>query len=214
MLSSHLPPARNPRRIAPLGLHAVPIGLFWSVWAFGKVFDSLDSAGGLVYMLLQAVLVFAMILLPERIKRHYRTEFAIEEPASSASQPSSSGWSTLAAFVIVIAIAVGIFAIGELSLPIDLLLVLCGCLFGVFGWLAGRQWHYLLLAGLMLAVSCLPISGLVTTTMYYDGATPLGISVRALPGLTLVIAGIIDYFILVMNHRRRDDATTRTLADN
>ncbi len=168
------------------GLKMVPWGLLFLVFA--------AQDGGYAWLIgrqgdctLTLPLLLAVVALYIAIGRYYDRTFG-------RVQPTRGGVGDLAVVVFVAVLIGAIVAEMMWKPPVSLIGLVMAAGFIGGGWRSGR-WHYVALGGLTAGVSGLPLWLHVPLTDKYFGS--LGFTLKLALGLTYVVGGLIDHYLLV-----------------
>ncbi|HEU4324674.1 MAG TPA: hypothetical protein VFS21_16135 [Roseiflexaceae bacterium] len=198
-------PARPSNRIA---LQIVPSGLFFLVRGFDGLVDTyVQRVGlwlGIVYLIVSAALIISMYALPFWINRFYdRLLGPLESPAPSKHN-DRLGWLFVPLLVVLLVASWWIQPWIDRQ-SFDVLLVFFGILTGWLGWTVMRRWYYPALGGLVLLIGLLPLTGIVSMAAYRDETQILHALVSGMPGIVLMIGGLIEHVRLM--RQARNEAT-------
>lgn len=183
-------------------IYTLLFALLWIVRGFDEfITQTGNSVLQIGYILLFLVLTVGMIVLPGYINAYYDRVLGPENEADT--QKSSSGWSGFIILLLVFGVVVGYGQIEHLSdrFSVDIMTALLGCLFAGAGLATGPRWPFVAMGGLMVVVSLLPLSGLISMAAYNDKATLQGAVIAALPGIIILVGGLIDHMLLVRQAR-------------
>jgi hypothetical protein len=178
------------------GLHLIMYGF----WAFLMAFDTFFTETR-TYIDTFYLFVLISISLVALLSRHWIDSY-YDRIVGLTNLPVHLDTPTKLPNIIIVIVTLSLFPafliviqfFDEHSWPFDGFQVIFGLVFLLLGCLYRHdRFHFVYIGIAVLILSCLPSTDLVPRDVYYDARTFIGAFRRAVPGIALVLGGLLDH---------------------
>ncbi|MBA2287624.1 MAG: hypothetical protein H0W02_19280 [Ktedonobacteraceae bacterium] len=179
------------------GLVLVPFGIYclfisiWNTWLRPAIFpQGFDVLGELLFLAISIAILLALIYLAQI---YYRWKFGLVK-----ASPQSTGMLVAELIGIFVLIMIGMSIDERLHPHVSAVGLLVTVILCVHWQLLNRmQRHYLIIAGIFVILSLLPLfSNTLYTQVFLSGPDQYGNILNTIAGLTFVTCGILDHLVL------------------